>query len=145
MVRTDEVLNTILDQTNREPTGIPLTEEETSIICRWLETQLHILRPNTSHTATAGGEHTRRRTTGTDIVPVLSVGDQVRITNSVSLPFTFGIRSTTRTGTVLPNDNTGVIVKITKSRVHIRLDISGAIVQRSPRNVTQVDPSPQPN
>jgi hypothetical protein len=58
--------------------------------------------------------------------PKFSVGDRVRVTNSVRI---FG-RSTT------PKDKVGVIERITKSRIHIRTD-SSYVIQRAPINVAR--------
>jgi hypothetical protein len=125
------------DRRRQEPNiatagGTPLSEEETATICRWLETQLHILRPLTS---TQGPDTSRAY-----IAPTFSVGDRVRINNRISLPILIG-RQTVKTDSA---NKSGVIVKITTSRIHIRLENSGTIVQRSPKNITKIFPAPVP-
>lgn len=62
-----------------------------------------------------------------------SVGDRVRITNGVRVK-----------GSVIPRRNVrGTVVKITASRVHVRLDDTREIVQRAPSNVAR-EPGRQP-
>jgi hypothetical protein len=71
----------------------------------------------------------------TDIVPLFSVGDRVRITNRVttfpSLPNRGGDRAR--------SPNLGVIVKITASRVHVKLDgHPSRTIQRHPANIAHL-------
>ena len=62
-----------------------------------------------------------------------SVGDRVRITNAVRVK-----------GSVIPKRNVrGTVVKLTASRVHVRLDETQEIVQRAPSNVAR-EPGRQP-
>ena len=80
-----------------------------------------------------GNQEDRRRTT--DTVPFFSVGDRVRITNRVLA--TFPLLSSRQSSVDGPRAlNVGVIVRITTSRIHIKLDgHPSRIVQRHPSNV----------
>jgi hypothetical protein len=70
----------------------------------------------------------------TDIVPPFSVGDRVRVTNRVTTLPSLTKRQLSVTGA--RNLNLGVIVKITASRIHIKLDgHPPRIIQRHPSNV----------
>jgi hypothetical protein len=95
----EEIPDPITQQANKGQITAPLSKEETAIICLWLEMQLTILRPPTVSTGSI--EDTPRP----DIVPAPLVGDRVRITNQVSLPFSLGQRTT--------GDKMGVIGRIT--------------------------------
>ncbi len=55
------------------------------------------------------------------------VGDLVRITNRIRQPFGGGLKR--------PIENSGVIVRITKRRIHVKLTGTGLIIQRDPSNV----------
>jgi hypothetical protein len=64
--------------------------------------------------------------TSTDTVS-FKVGDLVQITNRIRQPFGGLKRATGNPG--------GVVVRITKRRIHIKLTDTGLIVQRDPLNV----------
>ena len=74
-----------------------------------------------------------------DTVPPFTVGDRVRITNRVQprgFPLPYYRQSLSADKASL---NTGVIVRITASRIHIKLDGQrepSRVVQRHPSNVT---------
>ncbi len=56
------------------------------------------------------------------------VGDLVQVTNRIRQPFG-GLKRATK------NSNRGVVVRITKRRIHVKLTDTGLIVQRDPLNV----------
>jgi hypothetical protein len=115
----------------------PTPQQETEIICRWLEAQLYIHRnAGTSTVSSTTLVRTIDRKPSPHTVPEFSVGDRVHIINTVSLPF-FRTRHTGINTNNSPN-NIGVVAKITKRRLHIRLDANGETVLRSPKNVAQL-------
>jgi hypothetical protein len=60
--------------------------------------------------------------------PTFKVGDLVQVTNRIRQPFG-GLK---RASTGNPH---GVVVRITKRRIHVKLSDTGLIVQRDPSNV----------
>jgi hypothetical protein len=65
----------------------------------------------------------------TDTAPALAfkVGDLVQVTNRIRQPFGSLKRAT--------GNPSGVVVRITKRRIHVKLNDTGLIVQRDPSNV----------
>jgi hypothetical protein len=70
-----------------------------------------------------------------------NVGDSVKVTNRIRRQPVFGSLGRRQEASGGTDSDTGVIVSITKKRIHIKVTGTTSIIQRDPANVELIDPS----
>ena len=118
---TNELLSTLIKKLEE----LDFLQREVLIAVRSITEQDIELPPTPTTDNTTGGLTVvaeRQSDTST-----FKLGDQVQVTNRIRHPFGSPKRTT--------GNSCGIVVRITRNRVHIKLSDTGVTVQRAPSNV----------
>jgi hypothetical protein len=115
--------NNSTDSTNELLSKLIKKLEEVDLLQREVIIAVRSITEDNKNSSTANNITAPERQTGTSF----KVGDLVQVTNRIRQPFG-GLKRAT-------GNPRGVVVRITKRRIHIKLSDTGLIIQRDPSNV----------